>query len=212
MRIALIDYGIGNVRSIRNAVDHLDESIFLSSSRDQIMASDGVILPGVGAFRKGMQHLLQRGIPEILHDFCATKKPLLGICLGMQLLFEESDEFGLSEGLGLIPGKVSILRRQKDSNEKLPHIGWSKLKKKNLQWKNTILQNIGESDSLYFIHSFACEPRDSENILSLTPFDEGLFCSSVKRGNIYGYQFHPEKSGTVGLKILKNFLEIVGQD
>jgi glutamine amidotransferase len=205
MKIAVIDYGIGNVRSILNAFENQGADVFLTNNEDAILISDGLVLPGVGAFSHGMSNLEHYGLVDVIKKYAASGKPFMGICLGMQLLFEESEEFGLVSGLSLIPGKVVKLPTKDD---KLPHVNWNALNIKNIQWADTLLEGIEEGSDMYFVHSFVAQPKDSDNTLSVTEYSGHNFCSSVKKGNIYGCQFHPEKSGKIGLKIIKNFIRM----
>lgn len=208
MKIAIIDYEIGNVKSIINAFKKIEIEPILTNQRDIIMNSDGLILPGVGAFTQGMKNLEKYGLHEIIYDFVNTKKPFMGICLGMQMLMEESEEFGITKGLGLIEGKVIKLPVQNPNCEKLPHVSWNEISTKNISWKNTILDDLEEYTDMYFVHSFVASPKNEENILSITEYSDYKFCSSVKKENIYGCQFHPEKSGEQGLKIIQNFVNL----
>ena len=208
MKIAIIDYGIGNVRSIMNAFDNQGADVFLTNSKDEILKSDGLVLPGVGTFSHGMNNLECYDLVDVIKKYVVLDKPFMGICLGMQLLFEESEEFGQTSGLGLISGKVVKLPTKDDDNEKLPHVSWNELNVKSAQWTNTILENIEEGSDMYFVHSFVAQPKDSDNVLSITEYSNHNFCSSVNKGNIYGCQFHPEKSGKTGLKVIKNFIRI----
>jgi len=205
MKLALIDYGIGNVKSISNAFKIHGIDLTLTREKDSITNSDGIILPGVGAFSHGMNNLKKFELVDILKE---SNKPLLGICLGMQLLFDESEEFTKTKGLGLIKGEVIKLPLPETKNLKLPNIGWRKILKSEINWKGTILENLSEESKMYFVHTYAASPKNNSNILSLTEFGGTKFCSSVKHRNIYGCQFHPEKSANEGLRIIKNFIKI----
>lgn len=206
MRIAIIDYEIGNVKSIINAFKKIGIDTILTRDKDSIMNSEGLILPGVGAFSHGMENLHKYNLVEIIYDFVKTKKPFMGICLGMQMLMDESEEFGNTKGLGLISGKV--MKLPENDNWKLPHISWNEIYKNEISWENTILQDIEEKTDMYFVHSYAVTTEDRSNILSITEYSSYKFCSSVKNNNIYGCQFHPEKSGEKGLKIINNFVNL----
>lgn len=207
-KIALLDYSIGNVKSISNAIENLGGNVSLTDKRDEILNADGVILPGVGAFAKGMENLAEHNLIDIIHEFAATGKPFLGICLGMQLLLEESEEFGITKGLGLIKGRVVKLPVRENSNDKLPHISWNEIiEPSEGRWKNTILEGIENKSDCYFVHTFVASPEDENDILTTTPYGGIQFCSAVQHKNVYGTQFHPEKSSTIGLNILKNFLK-----
>jgi len=181
---------------------------------EKLKTAEGVILPGVGAFGDGMSRLEQRGFIEPLKRYAAGGKPLLGICLGMQFLFSRSEEFGMHNGLDLIGGEVVRLPRAKirdEFNYKIPHIGWNGLLKPSgaVVWPDTILDGIDEHAQAYFLHSFAAVPEDSSNILAHVGYGGNLVAAVVKKGNIYGCQFHPEKSRGTGIRILRNFVNIV---
>ncbi|MCK9491399.1 MAG: imidazole glycerol phosphate synthase subunit HisH [Sulfurimonas sp.] len=208
MKISIIDYEIGNVKSIKNALKKIGVESILTNDRKTILSSDGLILPGVGAFAHGMNNLQKYGLQEIINDFVNTKKPFMGICLGMQMLMEESEEFGITKGLGLIEGKVIKLPVQKTNYEKSPHVSWNEIVKNKITWKDTILGDIPEQSDMYFVHSFVASPMNEENILSTTEYYDYKFCSAVKKDNIYGCQFHPEKSGKMGLNIIQNFVNL----
>jgi glutamine amidotransferase len=208
MKIAVIDYGIGNVRSILNAFENQGADVFLTNSKDAILKSDGLVLPGVGAFSHGMNNLEYYDLVDVIKKYVVSGKPFMGICLGMQLLFEESEEFGQTSGLGLISGKVVKLPTKDDKNEKLPHVSWNEINCKANKWCGTVLDGVKKGSDMYFVHSFVAQPDNENHVLSITEYSDYNFCSSVKKGNIYGCQFHPEKSGKVGLKIIKNFIKI----
>lgn len=206
MKIAIIDYSIGNVQSIFNALSLYDIEIVITSDKNTILDSDALILPGVGAYKRAMEELKKRDLPNILSDFIKTGKPVLGICLGMQLLLETSQEFGASNGLGLVNGKV--VKFSEKTKGKLPHVSWNSLSNASFNWDDGLLDGISEEDDFYFVHSFICQPRDSKNILAYSNYGGENFCAVMQKGNIYGCQFHPEKSSKIGLKVLNNFIKI----
>lgn len=208
MNIVVIDYGIGNIKSIKNAFEELGVKVTLSRKKEDILNADGVILPGVGAFSHGMNNLIKYNLVEIIKEYVKTDKPLLGICLGMQMMLEESEEFGLTKGLGLIKGKVIKLPVYQSNKVKLPHVSWNEIKNKNIKWQNTILNNIPSNSDMYFVHTFVVKPDNDNEVLSVTEYKGVEFCSSVKKNNIYGCQFHPEKSAEIGLSIIKNFINL----
>ncbi len=208
-RIAIIDYDLGNVRSILNAFQNAHAEIILTRDANEIMTADGIVLPGVGAFGHGMEKLSHHGLIDIIKDFAATGKPLLGICLGMQMLMDESEEFDGAKGLGLITGKVVKITPQDQDYPKLPHISWNEIIEPFEEfWKDSILDGLTSGQDMYFVHSYVVAPENSKHILSKSNYSNFEFCSAIKNGNIYGCQFHPEKSATEGLKIIHNFSRI----
>ncbi|KYG82843.1 imidazole glycerol phosphate synthase subunit HisH [Roseivirga echinicomitans] len=208
IKVAVLDYGIGNVRSITNALNSIGAEPILTSDSELILSADALILPGVGAFAKGMQNLKDRNLVGLIHQFVNSGKPFLGICLGMQMLLDESEEFGLNEGLGLIKGKVVKLPLKLGNEEKLPHVSWNEiLPPSHGRWNNTLLESTAPSSDVYFIHSYVALPADQSDVLSHTFYGDGYFCSAVQKDNITGFQFHPEKSGVLGLKMLSEFIE-----
>lgn len=199
--IAIIDYGAGNIFSVKNALDYLGLESALVSDKESIKAADALILPGVGAFPAAMKMLSDTGLVEIIKEE-ATKKPLLGICLGMQMLFEKGYEFEECDGLGLISGSV---RKMEEPGLIIPHMGWNKLEKLN---DCKLLEGLGENEYVYFVHSYKAECPD-ENISAYSEYG-GRVPALVFDGNfVYGAQFHPEKSGSTGLQILKNFAALI---
>jgi glutamine amidotransferase len=198
--IALIDYGIGNLRSVEKALASVGADVRLTSDAQVILSARQVVLPGVGAFGDGMAGLRQRGLDAVIRQIASQGVPLLGICLGMQLLFESSDEMGQHTGLGLLPGRVS---RFPEAGWKVPQTGWNQL---NIQQETPLLAGLHSGDYAYFNHSYFCEPAEARDSLASTEY--GLaYTSVVGRGSLYGVQFHPEKSQALGLQILRNFVE-----
>ncbi|MBN1202040.1 MAG: imidazole glycerol phosphate synthase subunit HisH [Anaerolineae bacterium] len=199
--IAIIDYGAGNLRSVRNALRHLGADVITASTPDQLNGADKIVLPGVGAFGAGINALRAAGFEEPLIDAAGAGVPLIGICLGMQYLFESSDEMGDHRGLGLLPGRVT---RFPADGPKVPHIGWNQL---YIQRAGGLLDGIAPDSYAYFVHSYYVEAGDPADVLATT--DYGIvYASVVGRGNLFGIQPHPEKSQSVGLRILRNFVEM----
>lgn len=204
--IAILDYKIGNVRSVQKAVERaihdagIEQQVQLTADAGQILGADGVILPGVGAFGACITNLTTAGLAPVVLDVVQAQIPLLGICVGMQMLFEDSEEMGNWQGLGLLPGHV----RKFQPPLRIPQIGWNQL---HQQRKNPLFAGIPDDAYAYFVHSYYCDPADPADILTTT--DYGIeYASSVHRGNIWGVQFHPEKSQNVGIRILQNFIGI----
>ena len=200
-KIGIIDYGMGNLHSVENALKYIGLSSFISRDKAELSAADGLILPGVGAFPDAIELLNNLSFPEFIREE-TSKKPLLGICLGMQLLFEKSYEFKESEGLGFIKGSVVRLRAgQTDKTYKIPHIGYNGIKKIN---ECPLLDGIDDGTCFYFVHSFMGECAERGQLIATTEYGEDV-TAIVGDGNVYGTQFHPEKSGDAGLTLLKNF-------
>ena len=204
---AILDYGVGNLFSLRSSLKYIVEEAAVTSDPDEIMAADRLILPGVGAFGDAADKLREKGLDAVVKAFAATGKPLMGICLGMQLLFDESEEFGLHKGLGLIPGRVVPVNSLEnwDRRLKIPHIGWNRLK---ILKKEPLLANVNDGECVYFVHSF-CAVDCGEALAAVTEYGAEI-TASVQLGNVYGCQFHPEKSGGAGLEILRAFCGISG--
>ncbi len=200
--IAILNYNIGNLSSVRNAIQNLGNTkVDIVSDADSIKQYDKVILPGVGAFENAMQHLRSHHIDEALMLFIKSGKPLLGICLGMQLLFDKSYEFGEHLGLGVISGEVVKFQ---DKNLKIPHMGWNTI---NIKQNSKLLKNIKNNEYLYFVHSYYVKAKYKENILAICNYGED-FSAIVQKDNVFGIQSHPEKSSSSGLKILNNFINL----
>ncbi len=202
--IAIIDYNMGNLASVRNAFAKIGAEAEIVQDPDKIASYDKIILPGVGAFGDAMEHLQKTGMDEAVKAFAQSGKPLLGICLGMQLLLESSEEFGLHEGLGLIPGKVVRFDTEKFPKPlKVPHMGWNELFVKQ---KTPLLENLPEAFYLYFVHSYHAT-CDDKYVMGETLYGY-TFPGAIYNGNIFGFQPHPEKSHKNGLQILKNFRDM----
>ncbi len=200
--IAIIDYGAGNLHSVKNALDFLGAESIITSNASEILKADKVILPGVGAFGDAMVSLKQRGLVSVIKKTVESKKPLLGICLGLQLMFSESEENEGVLGLGIFKGKV--VKIPDKENLKIPHMGWNDLK---VVKKSKILKDLGNEPFVYFVHSYYIKPEDESVISAYTDYGSRLGIS-VEKDNVFATQFHPEKSGKTGLKILKNFIEL----
>ncbi|MBI5931336.1 MAG: imidazole glycerol phosphate synthase subunit HisH [Chloroflexi bacterium] len=198
--IAIVDYGAGNLRSVQNTLKHLGAEVKTVSRPSELEGTDKIVLPGVGAFGAGMAALRDSGFVEPIIAAAKAGVPLLGICLGMQYLFDSSEEMGTHQGLGLLPGRVV---KFPPNGPLVPHIGWNQL---HIRQQNSLLRGVHEGDYAYFVHSYYVEAADPNDILAST--DYGLnYASVVGRGNIFGIQCHPEKSQHVGQRILRNFVE-----
>lgn len=203
--VIIVDYGLGNLGSVARAVRHLGAEPLITSDPDAVRGAERLVLPGVGAFGTAMSNLRERGLIEPLQAFAASGRPLIGLCLGMQLFMEESNEGALHRGLALIPGRVTRLM-QSDRRYKVPHIGWSGLEPGARSWRGTALDGLKPGDALYFVHSYYAIPADPADVLAYTTYGSCRYCSVIAHGNVLGCQAHPEKSSDIGLKILKNFL------
>lgn len=198
--IAIIDYQMGNLRSVQKGFEFVGKNAVITGEPDEIARAEKIVLPGVGAFGKAVYYLEKLNLKKLVREMAGKGVPLLGICLGKQLLMEESEEGDPVEGLGLIPGKVIKFEKGK----KIPHIGWNRI---TIKKEVPILKNIPDGTFFYFVHSYYAVPNSPDNVITVTDY-EGEFPSIVGRDNIYGIQFHPEKSQQYGLEILKNFAEL----
>jgi len=203
--ITIVDYGMGNLRSVQKAFELFYRDVRISSSPKEVLSSNKVVLPGVGAFSKAMEELQKRDLIGPVKEVIKKRIPFLGICLGLQLLFSESEEGGRVKGLAVLKGKV---KRFEDKDDfKIPHMGWNKiLQEKPLQAAG-ILAGVPDESYMYFVHSYFVEPEDKAIILCKTDYIRN-FTSGIHRKNIYAFQFHPEKSQRLGLRIIKNFVEL----
>jgi glutamine amidotransferase len=209
--VVIVDYGHGNLFSINQACIQVGYNPIITSNSQDIINADSLILPGVGAFKIAMTELINKNLVEPISEYVKKGNYLMGVCLGMQLLFETSEEFGNHKGLGFIKGKVEKFPESYNNNKlRVPHIGWNNIQKNNIQsnWDSTPLKEISEQNYFYFIHKYYAKPTFEDNILSISHYQEMKFCSSVQSDNIFGFQFHPEKSAEQGISIYKNFLKL----
>ena len=216
--IAIIDYDAGNIKSVEKAMQLLGQEVIITRDRETIMNADKVILPGVGAFGDAMSKLRQYGLDEVIRDVTAKGTPFLGICLGLQLLFERSDETPGVEGLGILKGEIlripdqeglgilkgEILRIPDKEGLKIPHMGWNSLKFQN---NGRLFKGIPEDSYVYFVHSYYLKAADEGIVTATTEYSTHIH-ASVEQGNVFACQFHPEKSSDIGIQILKNFVEL----
>lgn len=204
--IVIIDYGMGNLKSVRNALNYLGIENKISDDYDEIRKADALILPGVGAFPDAMDTIEKLGLDKVIKEETEKGKYLLGICLGMQLLFEKGYEGLERTGLGLIKGNIVKMKDDREKNVKIPHIGWNNLKYNR---KDILFKNIDEGKYVYYVHSYFAQSYNNEDLVAYSEYGENKIPGIIRRNNIIGAQFHPEKSGTVGLDILKNFGELI---
>ena len=201
-KITIIDYGAGNIFNLLNTFKRLNCEVKVASDSKEITNSDRLIIPGVGAFKHGMENLNKQNLIEAINQYTKNERPLLGICLGMQYLMNYSEEFGKTDGLKLINGEVKKFIKNKTT--RVPHIGWNYLKHNG----DKIFSNLKTNAVFYFCHSFYVNSKESKNVISETQYSNINFCSTIKRNNLYGCQFHPERSGKEGEIFLKNFINI----
>ena len=201
--VAIVDYGVGNLFSLESSFASIGAEVIVTADADVLRGADQIILPGVGAFGDAAEKLRRAGLDAVLKELAAAGKPLMGICLGMQLLFEKSYEYGEHDGLGLIPGKVIPIADVIPKDLKIPHIGWNGL---HMKQDSPIFKNVTEGACVYFVHSFYAAACD-DSVIATAEYGVQL-TAAVAKGNVYGCQFHPEKSGKVGERILQNFIEL----
>lgn len=207
--VTIVDYNVGNLRSMGRAIKEAGGEPVFDSTPEGVAAADVIVLPGVGAFGSCISALQERGLDDAVREVVAKGRPLLGVCVGMQMLLDESTEFGRTPGFGFIPGIVDRIPGVGADGKphKVPHIGWSELKETGAGWAGTPLDTIEPHSSCYFVHSFAARPVDPSHVIATCDYDGQEICAAVRRDSIVGMQFHPEKSGPTGLKILARFIE-----
>ena len=210
-QVSIVDYGMGNIKSVCRALEHVGAKPNLCSDPEKLKCADRVILPGVGAFGDGMVELKKTGMDQALVAYADAGRPLLGICLGMQLLFDSSEEHGSHQGLGLIPGTVQNIPTKSEDGWlcKIPHIGWSPILTGTTcnRWNKSILENIPQHACFYFVHSYVAVPNESKYILAECLYGRTNLTAVARNENMIGTQFHPEKSGRLGLRLLHNFMK-----
>ena len=202
--IAIIDYGAGNLSSVKKALDYLGAESEITEDRDKILSASHVILPGVGSFGDAMNSMAERGLVDVVKETALSGKPFLGICLGLQLLFESSDECPEVEGLGLLEGRIVTIPR--DNGLKVPHIGWNSV---SIKQKDSIFSGVDDNSYFYFVHSYYLKGAQEDVVAGITEYGVPIECA-VQKGNLCAVQFHPEKSSSAGLKLLKNFIAMEG--
>lgn len=211
MNIAIVDYQMSNLFSVKHACEKVNISAEITSDPMKILRADGLILPGVGAFKDAMTNLNKLKLIKPIKEFIKSKRKFMGVCLGMQLIFEYSEEFGINKGLDVIKGNVIGFEKNNTGRRKIkvPQIGWNKIypPTKTTRWNKTALRDIKTEDYVYFVHSFYVRPKNKKHILSLTNYEGVEYCSSILRDNVFALQFHPEKSGEKGISIYKNYFE-----
>lgn len=210
-KVVIIDYQLGNLFSVNQALINIGLDVKITSNPEDVGSADAIVLPGVGAFKDAMDNLNQMGLVEPIKNFIKSGNPFLGICLGLQLLFTSSEEFGSSEGLNIIPGEVKRFKNE-DANGtmvRVPQIAWNTISQvKTGGWDNTPLYNIANGEDMYFVHSYYVKPDNSEVILTETTYGGLKYTSSILTDNVFACQFHPEKSANEGLKLYKNWASL----
>jgi glutamine amidotransferase len=210
-KAAIVDFGLGNLFSVRQACEHAGMNASITPDADEIANADLVILPGVGAYKDAMDTLRDLGLVSVLRDYAESGKPLIGICLGLQLMMSRSHEFGTHEGLDLIKGDVVRFQPHDLPNErrlKVPQVGWNTIQPLHQDWPGTYLEGLEPDTHMYFVHSYYVVPEEEAVILSTSTYGDTQFCSSVQRGNVFACQFHPERSGREGLRMYANFARL----
>ncbi len=209
--VAIVDYNMGNLYSVKHACAHAGLHAEIVSSKKAILNASAVILPGVGAYGDAMATLHRLDLVSVLRDIAASGKPLIGICLGIQLLMTESYEFGRHPGLGIIEGPVVPFENptERERALKVPQIGWNRILGTDRSWTGTQIDGVANGEHMYFVHSYIVQPQDPRVMLSTSFYGNVEFCSSLQRGNVFACQFHPERSGIEGLKVYRNLARII---
>ena len=208
--VTIVDYGVGNLLSVRAALEYCGASINFSADPDEIMTSDRLLLPGVGAFIESMDDMDNTALTEPVREFARSGKPVLGICLGSQMLFSSSIEYGYRDGLNLVAGEVIEIPKSGTNgiSHRIPHMGWNKLRECNNKWDGTILEDVEPGASVYFAHSYMGQPENANLRIADCDYTGIKILAVIQNENIHGCQFHPEKSGTVGLRVIENYLKM----
>lgn len=215
--VAIVDYGVGNLYSVRLACKAVGMRAVVTDSPDDVLSANAVILPGVGAFKHAMDALRELGLVDALREVAARGTMLVGICLGHQLLMEESHEFGVHRGLGLITGDVAPFMSPEEDGRvlKVPHVGWNQIHAPNAgegrsDWSDTLLKGVDDGSRMYFVHSYYARPSDSSVVLATSRYGQYEFCSAMAKGNVFSFQFHPERSGPEGIRVYEAMAEMLG--
>lgn len=213
-KVVIVDYHLGNLFSVKHACNATNITATISSDKELILEADAIILPGVGAFGDAMKNIEKLDLASPIRDFVATGRPVLGVCLGLQLLFEQSEEFGNYKGLGLVKGSVAKFSTKSPTGKlmRVPQIGWNKIyapTQNEITWENTPLSNVAENSYMYFVHSYYVRPTQTSAILSLTNYEGVEYCSAIRQNNIFAFQFHPEKSAEKGIQIYQEWYSIL---
>jgi len=209
--VILVDYGVGNLLSVARALEACGANVVLTDDKAKIAGAERIVLPGVGAIGDCLAELRRRELIEPVLAFARSGRPMLGICVGMQVLLEVGEEFGEHHAFGLIRGRVKAIPNTTANGRehKIPHIGWTALQRPSgREWTNTILENVEPGSTCYFVHSFTAVPEDPRNLLAVSDYNGRQVTAAVQEGRVFGVQFHPEKSGKVGLRIISRFLEL----
>jgi glutamine amidotransferase len=208
-RVAIVDYRLGNLFSVAQACARAGLNAIATDAPAALASADALILPGMGAFGDAMDNLERLDLVAPLKDFAASGKPLIGVCLGLQILMSESEEFGRHDGLGLVPGRVRRLAPKRPTT-KVPQIGWNHIRAPRAgAWEGTLLRHVRDDEYMYFVHSYAVEPADAATVLAESDYDGHRYCAALSRGPIQAFQFHPERSATAGLSVYRALAEII---